>query len=68
MNDQRTSYGAEDKHSFGTTDLCLDSNHLYCEKNWIQTLALVILMASGLTGRLTDNRFEMFNKIIYRLN
>ena len=36
---------------FGTTELCLDSDRLYCEKNWIHTSS-----ASGSYGRLAARR------------
>ena len=34
-----------------TTDQCLDSDHLYCEKLWIHIrIARVLRLAGGLTG------------------
>ena len=37
MKDQRTSYGAENEHSVGSKDSCLDSNRLSCEKKCTHT-------------------------------
>ena len=34
MTEQMISYDAEDKHPLAT-DSCLDSDHFYCEKNWM---------------------------------
>ena len=69
MNDQRTSYMALRINIFGTTDLCLGSDCLHCEKNWTHTPS-----ASGsysrLAGGLADKiqvDFKFF-KIFYRLN
>ena len=51
MNDQRTSYGAENKHFFGTKDSCLESNRLSCEKNCIHKHS-----SSGYYGRLAGRQ------------
>ena len=51
INEQRKSYGAEDKHFFSTTDLCIDSDCLYCEKTGPTHLVLVGLMAGHKASR-----------------
>ena len=47
------------KTFFGTTDLCLDSDHFSCEKNWIYTSS-----TSGsydrLAGRQNAGEFQNF--------
>ena len=48
---------------FGTTDLCLDIDHLSCKKNWTHTSS-----TSGSYGRLaykTQVKFENFKISTY---
>ena len=47
---------------FGTIDLCLDSDHLHCEKNWTHMLS-----TSGSYSRLADKIGIIF-KFLYKLN